>query len=104
MNELIVGNKLNPTTELKLVNFEQMVKTIKAAEDELKAAIKAEMEARGLRKIESENLTITYVAPTDAEKFDKTRFRKEHPDLHDEYIRMTPVAGSIKIALKEAQE
>lgn len=103
MNELIIENKLIPSAERKLAHFEQMVKEIKKAEDELKASIKAEMEARGIRKLEGDELTITYIAPTDAEKFDKARFRKEHPDLHDEYIRMTPVAGYIKIALKEEE-
>jgi len=104
MNELIIDNRLIPSAERQLAHFERMVKEIKKAEDELKAAIKAEMEARGIRKLEGDEMAITYIAPTDTEKFDKARFRKEHPDLHDEYIRMTPVAGYIKIALKEAQE
>lgn len=101
MNELIINGALAPSAAHRLAHFERMVKEIKAAEDELKTSIKNEMERRGITKLTDDELTITYIAPTDAEKFDKARFRKEHPELHDEYIRMTPVAGYIKITLKE---
>ena len=100
MNELIINNELAPLAAHRLAHFEHMVKEIKEAEEQLKEQIRAEMEKRGIAKLESDDLIINYIAPTDAETFDKKRFRKEHPELHDEYITMTRRAGYVKITLK----
>lgn len=100
MNELIIGNQLTPTAAMRLANFERMVKEIKEQEEALKDAIKKEMEARGIARLETDEVTISYIAPTDAEYFDKAKFRKENPDLHDQYITMKPRAAYIKITIK----
>ena len=100
MNELIVDNKLAPTAARRLANFERMVKEIKEQEEALKAAILKEMEERGIAKLDTDELTINYIAPTDAEYFDKAKFKKDYPDLHDEYITMKRRAGYVKITLK----
>ena len=59
-----------------------------------------EMEAKNFIKIDTDVMTITYVAPTDREKFDSKRFREEHADLYDEYVSMIPVKSSIRIKVK----
>ena len=81
----------------KIAEFERQAKTIKEQEEALKEAIKAEMEAKGILKIEADGLTITYVAPTTRENFDKGKFQDEFPDLYDEYVKIIPVKSSIRI-------
>lgn len=101
MDELIVyeGNTalLNPTTSALLAEFERQVKAIKAKEDELKQRILEEMESRGIVSIKSPDLTISYVAPTTRETFDGKAFRKDHPDLYDEYVRISMVSASVRM-------
>ena len=91
---------LNPAVSNRIADFEREIKVLKDAEDKLKQAILEEMEQKGIVKVETEEMTITYIAPTDREKFDSKRFRSEHADIYDEYVSMTPVKSSIRIKLK----
>lgn len=91
---------LDGTTAKHIAEFEKMAKDIKAKEDELKKAILAEMESKGIIKLETDELTISYVASTDRETFDSKKLRADNPDLYDEYIRMSTVKPSIRIKLK----
>ena len=105
MNELIKienGNSLlNAEVSNKIAEFERQIKFIEEQEKALKEAIKEEMEARGILKIEDEinGMTITYIAPTQRETFDSKKFKKDNPDLYDEYVKLSPVKSSIRIKL-----
>lgn len=105
MNELIKienGNSLlNAEVSNKIAEFERQIKFIEEQEKALKEAIKEEMEARGISKIEDEinGMTITYIAPTHRETFDSKKFKKDNPDLYDEYVKLSPVKSSIRIKL-----
>ena len=101
MDELIVyeGNTalLNPTTSAMLAEFERQVKAIQDKEKELKQRILDEMESKGILSIKSPELTISYVAPTTRETFDSKSFRKDHPDLYDEYVSISMVKASVRM-------
>lgn len=92
---------LDPDVSAKIADFERQVRAIKEQEDDLKKAIMDEMETKGIIKVETEDLLISYVAKTDREKFDSKKFRKDNPDLFDEYVSMIPVKASIRIKVKE---
>ena len=85
----------------KIAEFERQAKLIKEAEDALKEVIKAEMESRGILKVEDETngMTITYVAPSCRETFDSKKFKAEKPDMYDEYVKFSSVKSSIRIKL-----
>lgn len=91
---------LDNDTAYQIAEFERQIKLLEEQEKKLKQAILDEMEAKGFIKIETDVLTITYVAATDREKFDSKKFRAENPDLYDEYVSMTPVKPSIRIKVK----
>lgn len=91
---------LNPEVSSKLAEFERMAKEIKAKQDELKQRILAEMEEHGILKIETDELMITYIAPTSRETFDSKSFRKDNPDLYDEYVKIGTVSASVRMKLK----
>ena len=95
---------LRPDVSSKLADFERIAKDIKAKQDELKQRILEEMEEHGLLKIETDELTITYVAPTSRESFDSKAFRKDNPDLYDEYITISPVKSQVRMKVKECTE
>jgi hypothetical protein len=101
MDELIVYENntalLNPEVSIKLAEFERMVKEVKEKQDELKQRILEEMESKGILSIKSPELTISYVAPTSRETFDSKTFRKDHPDLYDEYVNISLVRSSIRM-------
>lgn len=92
---------LNTLVAQKIAMFERAVADIKRQEDALKAQILQEMEDRGILKIETDELCITYVAEFDRESLDTKKLRKEHADLYDQYVRMTTVKPSIRIKVVE---
>lgn len=104
MNELIKMNGdlaiLDPETAAKIAEFERMAKEVKAKEDELKKQIITEMEAKGILKLDTGALTISYVAPTEKEMLDTKALREEMPDVFDSYIKFVPVKSSIRIRVK----
>lgn len=104
MNELITINEgtaiLNPETASKIAEFEKAMKSIKDQEEALKTAILNEMEAKGIIKIDTADLLISYIAPTDRETFDSKALQKDDPDLYDAYVKMTPVKSSIRIKVR----
>ena len=83
---------LNEETSKKLAEFELKIKEIKEQEDKIKQSI--------LKKIETDDVMISYVAPTDRETFDSKLFREEYSALYDEYVKITPVKSSIRIKVK----
>jgi len=95
---------LDEETNRKIAEFERLAKLIKDEEGKLKDAIKEEMESKGIIKVETEDMVLTYVAPSDRERFDSKRFRAAHSDLYDEFITMSPVKASVRIKVKEERK
>lgn len=91
---------LDKTTADLIAQFEITIKDFKRREDELKAAILAEMEHNNIICIDTPELRITYVASTDRETFDQKGFKADFPDLYDEYIKITAVKPSLRITVR----
>ena len=96
-NEIAV---LDPEVSKQIADFERQIKIIKEQEDNLKQAILEEMETNQIVKLDTPDILISYIAPTDKETFDSKTFKAEHQDLYDEYVKMTPVKSSVRIKVK----
>lgn len=94
---------LDADTGFKLAEMERVIKTLTEQRDSLKERILQEMEAKNVRKIETDDVIITYKDSYDRESFQSKQFRSEHADLYDSYIKMTPVKASVSIKVKEAE-
>lgn len=88
---------LNQETENELINLERAIKTLKDRQEKLKTALMEEMEKRGIIKIETDDIVVTYIPETDREQFDSKQFRADNGDLYDKYVKMTPVKASIRV-------
>lgn len=91
---------LKPEASAQLAEFERVANDIKEKQKKLKDKILAEMEEHGILKIETDELTITYIAESDRETFDSKAFRKDNPDLYDEYVKIGTVSASVRMKLK----
>ncbi len=101
MKELITKEgTLNQITSIRIADFETKIKELKKQEDELKAAILEEMKSKGLVKIETDELAISYVDSFDKEKFDNKKLKEDYPNLYDQYVSMSTVKPSIRIKVK----
>lgn len=107
MNDLIISINnvpvLNTATITMLVDLDKRKKEIEAAEGIIRNAVLCEMRDKNITKIESDEVLINYVAPTDKETFDSKKFRTEHPDMYDEYVKFTSVKDSIRIKIKDGK-
>ena len=92
---------LDETTALLIADFEIKIKQIKDREEILKNAILAEMEDKGIIKIDNDFLTITYVAASDRETLDTKMLRADLPEIFDDYVKITPVKASVRIKVKD---
>ena len=104
MNELIVrdGDQLilDPKVSEAIAMFESTIKEAKRQEDLLKQRLIEEMERKGLLKVDTPNMVITYVGATERETFDSKKLRADNPGLYDQYIRFSPVKASVRIKIK----
>ena len=91
---------LMPSASAMIAEFERQIKMLETKRDGLKKRILAEMEANGILSIENDDLTITYVAPYPKESFDSKAFRKDNPDLYDEYVKISNVSASVRMKVK----
>lgn len=91
---------LDVETAKNIADFEKMAKEIKAKEDELKKEILKEMESKGIIKLETEELTISFVSGTTRETLNTKSLKEELPDIYDTYVDIKPVKPSIRIKLK----
>ena len=91
---------LENDADTMLAELEQKLKALKEVEEEIKKQIISEMEDKGLIKVETERIIISYVASTDRESFDSKKFRSDNPDLYDSYVNITPVKASVRLKLK----
>lgn len=104
MNNLIVKKEDNYQltdtiiSELRLIDEEE--KELKEKKEKIREIILKEMEEKNILKIENENISITYKAPTERETFRTAKFKKDLPDLYDTYVEFTPVKSSLVIKIK----
>lgn len=92
--------ELGETVKASIIEFEKNIKLLKQAEEELKQSLKEEMEKAGIKSLASDELLITYILPSTKETFDTTRFKKENPELYNEYIKINDVKSSIRITVR----
>ncbi len=103
-NELVVINngkaEIAPLLAYELAMAEQRVKEIQDFQKRYKQKILEKMEELGIMKLDNDAITITYIAPTTAEKLDSKRLKEENPDLYNQYLKISDVASCIKIKCK----
>lgn len=85
-------------SELKMIEEEK--KELIKKERTIREKLLKEMEDKNILKLENENISITYKAPTERETFRTEKFKKDLPDLYDTYVEFTPVKSSLLIKIK----
>lgn len=95
------GFELRQDLAIELYKFEKTMKYFKEKKDEITKVILEEMEKNNILKLESNNISISYVAPTTRETFDTKKFKEDFNELYDSYVKISNVKSSIRIKVKE---
>lgn len=84
----------------QLTEFEKEIGRLKSLEKEAKT-LRDElldlMEKTAMKKIETGNVIVTYVAPTSRTSIDSKRLQAEMPEIFEQYKKLTTTRGSVRI-------
>lgn len=103
MNDILItsDNALSISSENQIADTLRQLKELKEQEEAIKKKLIEEMGKRGIVKLETPKLSITYVGETTRESIDTKKLKEEQPDIYDEYCRISPVKESVRIKVNE---
>ena len=84
----------------KIVEIEKQIKDLKSLQDSYKENLLKEMEENNVLKVDTEELSISYVAPSTRETLDSKKLKEDLPDIYDLYVKFTDVKSSLRIKVK----
>lgn len=80
--------------------FQKQVAKMDLKVKEIKEALKEAMEKYGLTGYEDDYIKVEYTKAYQKKQVDTTRFKKELPDVYDEYTKIVNNSSSITIKAK----
>lgn len=87
--------------EAEIVNstakLQKQLTTLKEQDKNIRLAIKEAMEKHSVKKIETDRVAITYVAPSERRGLDVKKLKEEKPKVYEQYEKITNVSASIRI-------
>lgn len=86
--------------ERELAYFKAMMDRIEEEKARALDTLRQTMEEAGVRQIETERIKVTLVAESRSKTFDSTRFKKEHPELAEQFLKETTRKAHVKITLR----
>lgn len=83
----------------EIIAIEEQLKAMKERDKALKEGMLELMRSAGVKKWQSDRLTMTYVAETTRKAVDSTKLKKEFPDVYAACMKESKVSDSIKITI-----
>ena len=96
-NEVAVLADKVQKMEMQLVQFKELEKQYKEAKKKLHDA----MEAYDIKKFETDHVVITRILPGERKSLDSKKLKEDHPEIAEQYQKITKTKGSVRIKLKE---
>lgn len=98
------GGETLPVTlkdaEAEVIKLETELTRLKAQREKLTKGLLALMEEKGVKKWESDSLTLTYVPASTRTTFDSKRFKADHADTYAAYLHTTETAPSLRVSVR----
>lgn len=86
--------------EEAIIELKQMLDYHEAKKQASLSLLKDRMEREGIKKLETPRLLVTLVADSTSATFDSKRFKDDHPDIAEEYMKQTTRKGYVKITVR----
>lgn len=94
-------NSLSIEAERKIIAYEEAIKEIEKQKEQFKIALMEEMKKRGILTYKDENLSISLMPESEADRFDTGEFKKRFPDIYLKYTKKVKRKGYVKIQVKK---
>jgi len=85
----------------KITDIAEQIETLNELKKQYQSNIEELFSRFNITKWETDYFVITKKKDSVRETFDAKRFKEEHPDMANEYIKLTPVKGGITTKLKK---
>lgn len=105
--DLVIDDEIkeNMVTITRDINeMEKTIKQLKAQQKKCLDIIKQAMEEQGIKKIENDYFTMTYVYPYEKMDIDKNKLKKDYPQVYADCVKPTQVKAQVKITIKGEEE
>lgn len=99
-DELTTFNTAVPEAISKITTLMKLKKQLDEQEKLLKQQLVEAMETYGVKIFENEQIKMTYVAPTTRSTLDSARLKKDHPDIAEQYTKISSVSASVRVTVK----
>ena len=80
--------------------YERQMKQIKKEYDAYKAALLEAMETYGVKKIDTDDFVVSYVAPTERVSLDSKKVEAEYPEVYQDCMKVSDVKASVRVRLR----
>lgn len=90
---------ITPVEMEKIRQFNQLKKEVNAIEERIKKVMLEGMKKDGIKKMNTEYFTATYVAPTERTSVDTGKLKAD--GLYEQYTKKSPVKESVRTSFKE---
>lgn len=103
MNDLTIltdKGELTKAITKELVKLETQAKAIEERRAQVLEAIKAAMEANGVKKYENDNIVITYIEPSTRVTFDSKALKDADFDTYTKYVKESETKASVRIKVR----
>lgn len=84
----------------RIENILKAKKQLEEQEKQLKEKLKEAMEFYGVKKFESDHLTLTYVEETTTTTIDTSKLKKKYPEIAKECSRETKKSAYVRVSIK----
>ena len=88
---------LDERTGARLAALEATIEQLEDERKALRAMILTEMERIGCIKLQTEELTVSYIPAGTTERLDGKALREECPDVYDAYAKLTQVPSRVLV-------
>ena len=86
--------------EMLLTSLARRIKALTDEYDSIKAQVLEQMLKHKDKSFDTGNLLITVMKPSTRESFDSKKFKEEHSDLYNQYIKTSQTKESLKLTLR----
>lgn len=86
--------------EMSLCLLARRIKMLTEEFDAIKAEVLQKMVENGDKSFDTGNILITLVGPSERSTFDSKKFKTEHADLYDKYLKTSTTSESLKLTVR----
>lgn len=96
----VENGKLTADAYKAITSIEQQKKDFDKQYKDFKSRLLQVMQDNGISKVETDEVVISYIAPTEREVLDSKALQNDLPDIYDNYVHFSPVSPSVRIKFK----